>query len=532
MLVFDSEKGNAQVNVTGVYDNEDRVLEQLGIHRELRREFSKFSTISFALGIMGTAATIASTANTPLLLGGPAVLIWAWLLGAVGCVAIASSVAELVSAYPTAGGVYTSTTFVVPKEYRASISFISAWLTVVGQLATTASVNFALSQMIFAAVTIGSNGTFIASTGQVLGLYLGLNVVIGILNSLPTAYLNKMTKVYVATNLAAIFAVIIGIFVGGRGHLAPSSFVWTSIVDHSGWNNRGFVFFLGLLSVQWVMTDYDAAAHISEEVVNAATTAPLAIVVGASATAVFGFFINVALCYGVRDLSALPGPTGLVFAQILWDNMGRIGGLVVFCIVIAVQVMVGLTCQLASIRSIYAVSRDNALPDRKLLAKVWPVTQTPVNAAIFVVVVQSLFGLLSLASIVAINAVFSITAVALDLTYMIPIIAKLYIHWKNDPEMQFQAGPFYMGRMGYLVNVYAVIWTIFETGILIMPQVFPVNASTMNYAGPIMGGVCGLSWLWYKLYWYRYYEGPSTVLQRSITSDSASRDESIDEKKI
>jgi hypothetical protein len=90
-------------------------------------------------------------------------------------------------------------------------------------------------------------------------------------------------------NLAAIFAVIIGIPVGGRGNLAPSSFVWGSviiviylhlrtfdfsslsqIIDQSGWNNRPFVFLLGLLSVQWVMvrslvTKTAQACHDSDD---------------------------------------------------------------------------------------------------------------------------------------------------------------------------------------------------------------------------------------------------------------------------
>ena len=73
---------------------------------------------------------------------------------------------ELVSAYPTAGGIYTSTAFVVPKRYRASVTFVTAWsviilsgfwyctnilsvyaprrMTIIGQLATPASVTFAL----------------------------------------------------------------------------------------------------------------------------------------------------------------------------------------------------------------------------------------------------------------------------------------------------------------------------------------------------------------------------------------------------
>lgn len=159
------------------------------------------------------------------------------------------------------------------------------------------------------------------------------------------------------------------------------------IIDQSGWNNRGFVFLLGLLSVQWVMvnpfydlscrmthqhdimqTDYDAAARkcvwiaenrtnihsivtdLAEEVQNAGQAIPLAIMTGSITTAILGFFVNVALCYGIKNISALPGPTGLVVPQILWDNLGQKGGLVVFSFIISVQTVVALTCQLSSIR--------------------------------------------------------------------------------------------------------------------------------------------------------------------------------------
>lgn len=33
-----------------------------------------------------------------------------------------------------------------------------------------------------------------------------------------------------------------------------------------------------------------------------------------------------------------------------------------------------------------------------------------------------------------------------------------------------------------------------------MPQLYPVNANTMNYAGPIMGGVVLVSGIWYLVY--------------------------------
>lgn len=50
--------------------------------------------------------------------------------------------------------------------------------------------------MIFAAVTIGSNGSFIASTGQILAVYISLTVAIGILNSMPTKLLHKLSFAY------------------------------------------------------------------------------------------------------------------------------------------------------------------------------------------------------------------------------------------------------------------------------------------------------------------------------------------------
>ncbi|KAL5498787.1 TPO5_1 [Sanghuangporus vaninii] len=511
---------------------EDRRLLQLGIRRELRKEFSNFSTISFAIGIMGITATIASTLNTPLVLGGRAVAIWSWFLGSFGCVAIAVSVAELASAYPTAGGLYTSTGFVVPPKYRSSVTFVNAWLTLLGQIAGSASVMFALSEMIFAAVTIATDGRFTASVGQILGVYVAVNVVFGILNSLPSRIGHRISYVYGYINVFTTLAITIAIPITGRKSLAPSGIVWNGIVDNSGWNNKGFAFLLGLFCVQYVMTDYDAVAHMSEEVRNAAVATPVAIVVGVVVTAVLGFFLIISACYGIRDISALPGPTGLALAQIILDNVGKDGTLVLWTCVIINIAMVCLCGQLACIRSIYAISRDNVLPDGRIVSKVWSRTKTPIFAAILTVILVSLLGLLALASLIAVNAIFSVCALALDISYVIPIIAKVYISFQKNPEQRFVPGPFYTGRWSVIINLYAIVWTILETGILIMPQVFPVTAATMNYTAPILVAVCGLSWIWYELYWHRHYTGPASdnLLSTTISSVPSALDDVEQEK--
>ncbi len=57
-----------------------------------------------------------------------------------------------------------------------------------------------------------------------------------------------------------------------------ASYVFGTVTDGSGWNSKGFSFFIGYLSVAWTMTDYDATAHLSEELHNPAISGPVAIV--------------------------------------------------------------------------------------------------------------------------------------------------------------------------------------------------------------------------------------------------------------
>jgi amino acid transporter len=77
----------------------------------------------------------------------------------------------------------------------------------------------------------------------------------------------------------------------------PASYVFGSagIVNQTGGWNTGIAFLFGLLSVQWTMTDYDATAHISEEVKRAAYAAPSAIFIAVIGTGLIGWVLNIVL---------------------------------------------------------------------------------------------------------------------------------------------------------------------------------------------------------------------------------------------
>jgi hypothetical protein len=65
-------------------------------------------------------------------------------------------VAELVSAYPTAGGMYFVTKHVVPKEHVAIWAWIIGWCNFLGQAAGVASLAYTIAQMILAAAVMNS----------------------------------------------------------------------------------------------------------------------------------------------------------------------------------------------------------------------------------------------------------------------------------------------------------------------------------------------------------------------------------------
>jgi amino acid transporter len=72
---------------------------------------------------------------------------------------IGSSVAELVSAYPTAGGMYFVTKHVVPPNQVAIFSWVQGWCNLLGQTAGVSSVAYTVSQMLLACASMNSSFT-------------------------------------------------------------------------------------------------------------------------------------------------------------------------------------------------------------------------------------------------------------------------------------------------------------------------------------------------------------------------------------
>ncbi|ESK93896.1 amino acid permease [Moniliophthora roreri MCA 2997] len=516
MAPYDSESNSMS---TGI-DDDDKELVALGYVPSFKREFSNLATISFAFSIMGLCSSISTTFNTPLTLGGPASVTWCWILGASMCFTLGSSIAEIVSAYPTCGGLYTASAQLSPKKHRARVGWLVGWLNILGQVAGVSSTEFGLSNMIWAAVVVGKGGNYTVTQPQVVGLFIGLLAVHGILNSLATRWLARMSASFVFVNLGATFLIIIVLLTTTpRSEMHPASYVFgsagiinqTGLDGNPGWNT-GLAFLFGLLSVQWTMTDYDATAHISEEVKRAAYAAPSAIFIAVIGTGLIGWLFNIVLVLCSGPLENLPGPSGNAVLEIMYLRMGRTGALILWVFVCFTAFFVVQTAIQAASRTVYAFSRDHGLPDRGFFGENSSITHTPIRAIILCTVISVLPGLLDLASPIAANAIFSLTAMALDLSYIIPIFCRRV--YQHHPEVIFKPGPFYMGDglLGAAANWICISWTIFVCVVFAFPTVLPVTPENMNYASVITIGVMILAFAWYFIDGHRHYHGPQSNL--------------------
>lgn len=107
-----------------------------------------------------------------------------------------------------------------------------------------------------------------------------------------------------------------------------------------------------------------------------------------------------------------------------------------------------------------------------------------------------LLGLINLGSSSAFLAFVSVGVISLAVSYAIPISISM---WHRRREVN--AARWTMGaKVGWVVNVIAVLWIVFETVLFSMPQVLPVDEVTMNYAIVVFMGFMVLSAVWYGVY--------------------------------
>jgi amino acid permease len=103
-------------------DTADKLLEDLGYAPELQRNRSTLQVAFMSFVLASIPYGLATTLYYPLIGGGPVNIIWGWVLVSLIIICVASSLGEITSVYPTAGG---TTMLYIPRSGSQSSSLSS-----------------------------------------------------------------------------------------------------------------------------------------------------------------------------------------------------------------------------------------------------------------------------------------------------------------------------------------------------------------------------------------------------------------------
>jgi urea carboxylase system permease len=452
----------------GSRTDDDRDLAAFGYKQELTRRFGSFTTFATGFAFISVLTGMFTLFGFAWAAGGPA-SIWAWVLALGGQLLFAFVFAELAVRYPLQGSVYNWAKNIAPNKgfsWMAGASFTLALIVSATAVALTMQLLLPFISSVFWIYGNGHGSHDAAVNGVILGaIMIALTTTITLLGARTRQLVNN---VGVTVELVGIVVLVI-VFLF-HAHRGPGVAFQTNGTGHQyGLGYIGALLVAVLLGM-FVMWGFDTAGSIGEETINPRKTCPPAIIRALVASGVGGFLLLLTAAMAVKNVHD-PNISGQGLAYVILSAFGNTGGkIMIACAAIAVFVC-GLANQVGAMNMMFAMSRDNALPGARRLARVSKRTKTPVLPPIIVAVAALLLMLLQIDQPALFVALASTSVIFALFSYLLLAGAFTSLRrrggWK-EPEK----GYFSLRKFGLPVSLAATVWGIFS----IIDIAWPRNA--------------------------------------------------------
>lgn len=478
-----------------------KILHSMGYAQELLRSMGGFSNFAISFSIICIlSGGINSLAQATSGAGGIGIGI-GWPLGCFISGVFALAMAQIASAYPTAGGLYHWGSILGNR----GTGWVTAWFNLLGLITVLGAIN-AGTWTFFAGAfgpTLGIENTLTNQT-IFLAIITGSMAAINHFGIKLTARLTDFSG-YLIFATAVALAITCLTFAQSWDFGRLFTFHnYSGDVGGGVWPqvSNNWVFLLGLLLPIYTITGYDASAHTSEETVNAAHSVPRGMVMSVIWSAIFGYIMLSAFVVMIPDMDEAAKQGWNVF---FWAMDQRVPAGLKEGLYIAVfisQLLCGLATVTSASRMIFAFSRDGGLPFSKALARVSPKYRTPVAAIWAGAIAAWLFvwgaTVVSIAGTSAYAIVVSCTVIFLFFSFAIPITLGLFTYGTAKwPRM----GPWNIGRG--LFTLFGVL-SILSMILIFIIGVQPPNDWALNITIGFLV-VTGIVWFAFER---RRFQGP------------------------
>ncbi|KAJ5783973.1 uncharacterized protein N7518_009650 [Penicillium psychrosexuale] len=455
---------------------DDAKLAALGHKPELQRSHSTWSMLGLAFAVLNSWTALSASLSISLTSGGSTSVIWGLVTAGFCNLCIACSLAEFLSAYPTAGGQYHWVAAIAWPSTVPILSWVTGWINVAGWVALVATNSLLSSQLIVGIISV-LHESYVPQRWHQFLIYVGLTVGSFIINAFMNSILPLIYRGAFMWSIGGFVIVSITCLACASPNYNTAYFVFCDFVNTTGWPD-GVAWLLGLLQGGLGVTAFDAVAHMIEEVPNADIEGPKIMVTCVGIGVFTGCIFLIVLLFVAGNMQTVATSAAGPLLQILIDaTKSNAGGICLLMLPLVCLVFAIISVMTTSSRMIFAFARDGGLPASRFFAKVHPTLKLPLNALILSVVVVIAFGCIFLGSSSAFNAIISASVVALDLSYGIPIAINCLQGRKSLPERKWKLP----NAVGWFVDIVALSYIALTTVLFVFPPSSTVTGSSMNY---------------------------------------------------
>ena len=417
---------------------DEKILHKLGYAQELFRAMGGFRNFAISFTIISILAGCLTSYFVAFERGGPVAVTWGWLLVGLMSTLIALSMAEIASAYPTAGGLY----YWASKLGGPGWGWATGWFNLIGQVAVTAAIGYGLAT--FATVLFDYWFSYTTHMDDWFGASANMSIYILYAAFLLAACLINVLNIRITSGLNMIsawwhmigVAIIVGVLIIVPDQHQSLSYVFTETINVSGYGNGvvgfthptfWFVFGLGLLLSQYTITGFDASAHTAEETHNASRGAAVGMWTSVVVSVIFGWILLLAVTFSIPSTEGALENIGIVVPWIWAESMSQNWAEALLFICVVAQFFCVTASVTSASRMMFAFSRDRAVPGHPIWRRV----------ARNRVPVWSVFGIGVFAAILMIPAIWNYlvgygvgTAIAVIGLY-IAFILPVWLRWRK-----------------------------------------------------------------------------------------------------
>ncbi len=255
-------------------------------------------------------------------------------------------------------------------------------------------------------------------------------------------------------------------------------------------------FLAAALAAMFCYYGFEACGDVAEETPNASRMIPKAmrmtIYVGGGAA----MLVCLALILAVPDMNAvISGKDTDPVATVLRSALGEVGFRTVLAVVLVSFVSCALSMQAAASRLLFAYARDEMIAGSALFSRISPHTHVPVAALAAAGIVPALIALCGLWLQNAVSTIISFASAGIYMAFQMLVAGALIARAKGWQP----AGPFTLGRWGWLVNIIALAYGLSAIVDMVWPR-SPNDPWYSNYGMIVTaGGVLVLGTLYMVL---------------------------------